>query len=350
MRKMTFTLVTFICLLVVGRASCAATMVDHAPPEMIVLKLPDSFANWKAISRNVTEEEGLAEYIPLKQTPENWTELICFQYFGRSLLDQGGETSIEKIMNLLMETTIDRYPGNKVTWKILRKSEDNAIYEWILHEPHKNIAPQHEVVRIFLTNTGMYRVGFTRRNREMASIERQHWIDLLGDCVSLVNTEGVQSSPNGLSILDRLKDSVDLGEAFDNWKVTDTYTFETGYAMVIRVPPSSSVDYVTESLEVATAPNASNCPLTQGFEIEKKSIMQLSERKAKFHVLKQTDQEIIYKFVYPQRGSKITGVTRTILSDRGYCSISHKSASPSELKPKEVQMWRRRLEAVKIRD
>lgn len=351
MRKRIAVLLVSICILFTEGIIFASEGGNPLPPEVIVLNLPNSHTNWKEISRYVTEKEGLVEYIPLDQQKANWSELICFQYLDKSSMKPKVRDSIVDILELLQENKLNSYPGNKVTWRIIEKNKADAIYEWILHKPYKNIAPEHEIARAFLTDTGLNRIGFSRKNREMSSDEREQCIKLLKDSVSLVSIKEGHRSVQGLSMVDRLKDSLHLGEAFGRWKVLTTYGFENGYTMVIHVPPSFNGGYVAECLEVTTMPNIYEAStMDRLFEIEKESIQKKSTQKIKFRLLKQADKEVIYSFAYPQDNLQVTGVARSFLSAQGYYSISYKRGLASELKPEEVQIWKAKLEAIKIRN
>ena len=328
----------------------ATTATDHLPSETIVLKSPNnSYANWKEIARFVTEKEGVIEYIPSDQQIANWSELICIQYFDKSAMKKKASNSIEDAMELFRESILAYYTGNKVTWRLIEKNKSDAIYEWILHKPFKDIPPQHEVARAFLTDMGLHRIGFTRKNKEMSSEERERCIKSLQDSVAVVSIEKAKSEAQALSILDRVKDSLNLGKAFENWKEINTYTFENGYTMVTRVPPAFKGGYVDECLEVSTMPNIYEAAIGQLFEVEKKSVQKKSSNPIKFSILKKSPTEIIYSFTHPQDHLQVTGVVRILLSDQGYYSICYKRGLSRELKIEEVQLWKTRLEEIKIR-
>jgi hypothetical protein len=330
----------------------ANTSADHLPSETIVLKSPNnSYANWKEIARYVTKKEGLIEYIPSDQQIANWSELICIQYFDKSFMKKKSSNSIEDVMELFRETILASYPGNKVTCRLIEKNKSDAIYEWILHKPFKNIPPEHEVARAFFTDTGLYRIGFTQKNKKMSSKDRDRCIKSLRDFVSVVSIEEAKSITQALSILDRVKDSLNLGEAFENWKEVNTYTFENGYTMVIRVPSAFTGGYVDECLEVTTMPNLYESSIDQLWEVEKKNIQSIRKKSPgtiEFSILKRSPDEIVYSFAHPQDLLQVTGVVRTFLSGNGYYSISYKRGLPYKLKPEEIILWKERLERIKI--
>ncbi len=176
------------------------------PSETIILHLPNQDENtWKEITHYVTKTERIIESIPLFQTIETWSELICIQYADISTKDIKVRNNIKIILNLIKNEILLSYPNTKVTWRIIENNKKDAIYEWILHAPHNNIPPQHEISRAFLTKTGFHRVAFTRKNNEMNAEERDKWIQLLKEKSSLVSFPKAIHS-NGLSMANNLKD------------------------------------------------------------------------------------------------------------------------------------------------
>lgn len=157
--------------------------------ETAILQLRDTdYLNWKEISRNVNKREGFVELIPNDQTSQTWSELICVQYLdftGRDPKIMG----IGAFVGAIQNTTLAAYPGNRVSWTIIEKNKDDIIYEWILHKPFKNIPPQHEIARAFLTENKFHRIGITRKNHEMTEEERQTWLKLLKESTSVVSFE-----------------------------------------------------------------------------------------------------------------------------------------------------------------
>src|SRR5262249_15211111 len=125
------------------------------------------------------EKEALVERIPSSQNPENWSELIGIQFFDLSLLEAKAIKSIEDFAKGLQKITINAYPNSKVSWRYIEKNQNDIIYEWVLHEPYKNIPLQHEIARIFLSQSGFHRIGYTRKGQEMNSSEREEWVKSL---------------------------------------------------------------------------------------------------------------------------------------------------------------------------
>ncbi len=341
-------LVALIYLLFIQETAYASPSIRRSPVETIVLKLSDTgCANWKDMTRSITEKEGLIERIPSNQSPENWSELICIQYYDRSLWNKEIPESIENIVNRVRDQTRCAYLGNKVTWKIIEKNKNDIIYEWILHEPHVNTPAQHEIARFFLTETGCHRVGFTRKNIQMSVDEREKWIKLLKEAVIILPFKDAAGIPEALSMVDITQDVLDLGFAFSNWRVLHTYDLDNGNTLVNYLPPSQIGVCPTECLEVMHIPYVKTTSIEGLFELEKKNVQKQSSKEVIFDVLKKSQNEIIYSYSQVKNRIPFTAVVRAFISDEGYYSISYKNGVAGDLKKEEILQWKTRLEMIK---
>ncbi len=328
--------------------SACTNQVYHPPTETIVLKLPKgSLANWKEISRCVNEQKGSVECIPLNQQSHNWSEMICIQLYGRSGFDQKKSIPLENILDSIREENLSAHPSKKITWKVIEKNKNDIIYECISHEPCKGIT-EHEIAHIFLSEKNLHRIGFTRRNNEMSSDEREEKIKLLRESVSIVSLEEAATISDGLSLAD--KNHSDLGPAFYDWVVSYAYMLDHGSTLVCHIPKSQA-SYITEFMQTLVMPNWDASSIDQLFEAEKNTEQRKSIEKIDFQVIKKTPNEIIYCYSYPQDDLqlKVNAVTRSFISDQeGYCSIRYKHALPEWMKKEEILQWKEKLEALRI--
>ena len=349
MRKKLSILVVIVFVLFTQEAAYALSSIDR-PSETVVLKLPGySHLNWKDITHAITKKMGLIERIPCNQTSETWSELICIQYRDRSDWDRGQINCIENIMDRVQEEAFSTYPRNKSTWRIIEKNKNDILYEWILHKQHNGVPPQHEVARAFLTETGFHSVAFTRKSAEMSPDERGKWIKLLKESASVVSFKEAGDIPDGISMVDWLKDSLDLGPVFKRWRVTNTSAIDSGWTMVCRVPISQTEAYITECLEEVTAPilNATSS-IDQLFEMEKENAQKRSPKKVEFHILEKSSTEVIYSYSYPQDNLQVTAVARSFISNQAYYFIVYKRGLKEEIKKEDILKWKKLLEMIKI--
>lgn len=312
------------------------------PAETLVLKLPeDNVVEWKEINRIITESQGLVERIPVNQTKENWSELIAIQYFNKYV------SSIDNLINALKKETINAYPGNKVTWKILEKNHSDIIYEWILHKPYKNIPAQHEIVRLFLNETGVHRIGFTHKYDEIKPEEKGKWLNLLRESVSILKMDEAQNNIQNLSLAYK-KTNLELGNIFKNWNIIDDLSFDNGFSIIIAVAPGQNLEYVTEYVEIMTMSNLNESSVFQISE-KQKQLIQSKFGKINFKELKKTKNEIIYSYTFPQDNLIVNGLIRELIVNDGYYFINYKRGLQHELKKEEITQWQKHLESIKIR-
>ncbi|MBX9744390.1 MAG: hypothetical protein K2X08_04170 [Chlamydiales bacterium] len=321
------------------------------PSEIAVLTLPEQEnGQWKEISRYVTKKKGLVERIPVDQSVKNWKNLICVQFYDRSVFDKKGKKSIEDVIESIRASTISSYPGNKVTWKVLEKNKDALIYEWILHEAYEHVSPQHEVTLAILTKTGFHRIGYTQKNAELTPEERLKWINRLKDSYSIMSVDEVKHMKNGLSIVNRFRESLDLGETFNGWKSVDYVMLDNGMTMETFIPSSQKKPLITESFDVLTMPGVVGLTVGEYFESEQETLRKSLSKKIKFDVLKKTANELIYSYSYSDAGLRFTIVSRAIITDLGFYSLYYKSGLKKDLNKEEILQWKEALEAAQVRE
>lgn len=327
--------------------SLRAESTFEMPKETAILKLPDhSESNWKEIARYVNAKKGIIEVIPIDQTIQNWSELIGVQYMSIADWDDS-ICDLEKIMEHLRKDMLSSYPKDIISWQIIEKNKDGIIYEWFVRKPYENIPIEHEIARAFLTPSGFHRVGFTRRNNHMSSEERIKWIQLLRKNSSVVPFQDGRYT-EGLSMVEKLQDSVSVGAHFHDWSRISQFAFETGYSLTCFIPPTQIDSYVVECLEILTMPNVKLAFLTDFFEIEKKCVQDNTFKKVKFHILEQSPTEIIYYYFHPRDHLQLNAVVRTFLTEHGYYSISYKKGLEGQMQQEEMKPWIEKLKTIRV--
>ncbi len=318
--------------------------IDEHPSETLILKLPDnSEGDWKEITHHVDKTEGIIERIPLNQNTKNWSNLICVQYYDIPTLNRPDD-DIQWILDGLKSTTISSYPDKLATWKIIEKTNKDAIYEWTSYHN----TTQHEVARVILTNTGFHRIGFTKKNGIMSSDERQKWINLLRENTSLVSfQEGVKS--NGLSLMNNLQNSVSIETTnFNDWVVLNTFSFGNGFTSVCYIPTSQVGEYLTECLEVVTGPNPQELSLNQFFD-RTTAFIKEKHNKIDIQVLQRSPKEIIFTYTHPQDHLQVNSVVRLFLTDHGCYSITYKRGLEGLMEKGESLKWQEKLKTIQTK-
>ena len=323
---------------------------SYEPPlETAILKFPDnSEGNWKEITRYVNKVEGVVETIPLDQTLSNWSESICVQYID---VLEGNKKAPHSLANLLKRVrmgSIARHLGNEVTWNILEDNKDDIIYEWILQKPYKDTPAEHEISRAFLTKTGFHRIGFTRRYGQMDPKEREKWIKLLRENVSVIAFEEGDNS-EGLSLVSKLKDYVVLGPNFQNWSMINTFSSEYGVTNICYNPSTQVDQKISENLDFIIMPNTRDLSFDQFFAMEKKFIQDGAQKKIEFRVLEESPSEVIYTYSCRADHLQRNAVVRATLTDYGYYSINYYRNLDGHMNEEEILNWKEKLKSICIK-
>lgn len=236
--------------------------VIHLPKDTIVLKFSEE-NEWKEINRYVNEVESFVDRIPIDQNTENWTELIALAFFKKSPTRK--IKSIDSLVAGVFEHIEKSYQGKKISYKVLEKNNDDFIYEWALHEPCNDTPAQHEVLRVFFTDTGIHQIGFTRKHRQMTQDEKEKWIKLFRESASIQSMTKAKNI-QGFSLVDKLKYSIDLGSDFIDWPIVETQSYErNGLTTTRKAPPSYERKYLLEYLEIMSAPAITESTIDQKF-------------------------------------------------------------------------------------
>ncbi|MBS0621348.1 MAG: hypothetical protein JSR80_00075 [Verrucomicrobia bacterium] len=317
---------------------------SEVPLEAAILQLPDdSTANWKELSRSISKEEGVIEVIPCTQTVQNWSELIGILYDAK--WNKKTAHSIDDLVDHILRSTLSSYPPNIISWQIIEKNDDDIIYEWMLRQSYKTDVIEHEIARAFLTSTGFHRVGFTRKYRLMSAEEREKWIKLLKENISILPfQEGSQIE--GISMAEALKDSISLGVKFQNWEAVMKVTTKEGISLIRHLPPTHVGPEVIESLDTTIGSLHFFPSLDRFIEMEKEYIRDKAPRKVKFRTLERSPSEIIYSYSYPKDHLQLNAVVRTFRTDHGYYSISYKHSLKGKLQKDEILQWQENLKAI----
>ncbi len=158
------------------------------------------------------------------------------------------------------------------------------------------------------------------------------------------------TTPDSVSLTAIIKDSLNLGPAFQSWIAVDSQEYSNGSFQVTYIhPPRGNSKRVTEILKVFSTPNLDESSIDKFFEKKKKDIQKESIEEVKFHILKKSPKEIIYAFSYPMDESQYTEIVRTFVSGNKYHSASYLGPLPENIKQEEnFQLWKEKLESMQI--
>jgi len=336
------------------------------PKETVLLELPEKGEmNWKEIKRVMNERKVRIEMIPLDQRPGKWSELIGIQFFDRSVWDQKQANTVEAMVERLKTGIITSFRGKQITWNIIDKNEDDILYEWYVTKPNKNDRPEHEIVRAFLTDAGFHKVGFTQIKKKLTPEQREKWIKLLRENVSVVPWKKAEESVS-LSLVDQTGYSIDLGLEFKEWYPVGSYVNEFGYTNAAYCPKkhfkeafvkevqSGATEMavplkLTECLEVVTSSLAGTFNLKKSYQREKNIVQGKTIKRVQFEVLEKSPEEMIFTYVQPiENDLFLNGMVRIFNTEHGYYSIGYKHAMEGKMSKDEIMQWKDRLKTIQV--
>lgn len=292
------------------------------PAETMVLQFPDkSEGKWREFARHADNKSSMIEVIPVNQTNQTWSDLICIQYISKSNMEA---TSLKQMMNNICYTIESSCPESEVKWKIIEENEDSILYEWTLDDPINNCPFECEIARAVWTGKGFHRIGFNKRHRPITREERSKWIKLLKENVSILPASEA-NHVRGLSLVEKVKKSISLGGHFADWRVKYNKINDQGVSIFGYVPrEQSDTDVLRESLDITTTSNIHGLSLNEQFQREKKAHRESADKILAFHVLDKSSNEITYTFSHPHEKHYLHMVVRSIVTDHACYSFCYR--------------------------
>jgi hypothetical protein len=299
---------------------------------------------------NLYIEDGVvqgAQNLSLSRLPEK----LGLEFIDKSLIFSQSTMSIDKAIDNIRKNFIQTHQSEKITLNIIEKNQSDCIYETIVSQPSQDIASDYQLTRAFLTDKGLHQISVIHPQTKMNAKERERWIALFRESVSIVNADKAEYATRGLSINNRFINSVDLGAYFADWKSFTDDEKKDGSRLLIKVPPEQQANAQKASLYVAIIPNQTSIDICSLFEMDKKSTEQEAGKEIKFHILSKSPSEIIYRYVYPtgKDNFHVDRIVRNFISESGFCSVCYDLEHQGKLDEQEILQWKERLEAIKIK-
>ncbi len=121
------------------------------PTETIAVTLDQR--NWHCAFRTRNRVSGSAIYMPLGETPQQWSEQVEIQRYT------GGAKngSIKKLSQIMIQQIEQRFPG--LTHRILDEDEQSLIAT-LAYPPNQAGKRQHELIRLFLGKEDLHRLSY----------------------------------------------------------------------------------------------------------------------------------------------------------------------------------------------
>jgi hypothetical protein len=137
-------------------------MVTSCAIPLETVHLPLENQAWKVgAARHLEENEGtVIEYIPEKQTMNDWTRMYMVQFFER------WKPTLHLYMTILNRRVLSRCGIDHVTWEVLDEDHNSLLYAWGVHgcegEPDR-----HFIDRLLLGRDGLHKISYIEKTREL---------------------------------------------------------------------------------------------------------------------------------------------------------------------------------------
>jgi len=349
MKKRLFYSISSLLLLICLQFAVTSCTSRANPSEIAIVRLYHSHdedklnRKWQIVKRVLSDNKATVEYIPADQDLPDWSDLLTIQYAGEIT---SNNSSIDALIDRSREEVIHHPQGREINWNVLSKTKSDAIYEWTLDTPSKNIRSQHEISRIILTKNGMHRISFTKKNETMNDDEKRMWMHILEN-TPLVKWEDAVSDAEGFSFIDRTKLIVD-GSSFPKWERGKSVT-SPGVFLEMWYPSMHRYGIETEYLEVySTASMSQSVPFYRWVEKEKNNIEKSEKGKSCFIVHKETPKEIIYIIAKDSRKDQIIGMCRFFRKGTTFYGMHYRCSAFSSKKVERLRELIQSVEDVKV--
>lgn len=349
MNKTTLVILTTIVGLLGSQTVFSSEVISKLPSETILLKLPDGAeTKWKENNREISEKMIDIHLLPSDQSYLEWSDMMYIQYFDLSLFElaEEKEKTIENVSNILFEQGKFLFPTAKPSIKMIEKNINDATYE-IIVDNECEILPKHDLIRIFLSKTAVHRIGFSKNDSQMTTEEREENLKLLKENASIIPYEKAINEP-GLSIVNKVKYSLNLGPFFQDWIISVSLDFDDGSAFEWLGPPTRIKDnFSVESLKITTIPTYDTVSYdidTFYEEVKKKLLVEIPS--AKIEILKKSDKEIIYSYQHHMEILPFYGMTRIFLRDQGTYHIDYNLSQFEQISQTDISQIMKKLESV----
>ncbi|MDP1835561.1 MAG: hypothetical protein Q8K75_06475 [Chlamydiales bacterium] len=324
--------------------ACMEVEISHDLPIKTTITMHfDDAKNWKDINRHLTQKQVIAEYIPVEQDVDHWTDLISLQRIDI----KGSTDTMKHIVSTVESETLKKYPGSNTTFNVLKCGKSDALYEWKLHEAHKDIPEQHEVARLWFTNGYVYRIGVIKQYSHMNDIEREKWLGRLQHSTGLASYEdAMKHIANEISFANRSQECMDLAR-WNDW-LAAKITEQNSCLIKLHIPPNTSAKNATEGLLVTSLLRGRHRTIEPYFAIERQSLTKQPGNLTHLQVLFESPTEVIYSYGHLQNGILRNVVVRSLLRNGDYFSIAYVQVVKTKATEEQLQDWKGWLEEIKI--
>lgn len=303
--------------------------------ETVVLEFPENECKWREVSRFVSKDLCTVERIPENQEVNDWIDLIDIHFYKN---DGKKRRNIEKILKSFHQVALDRYSQKKLTWKVLQKDKNTALYEWILHSYHNGIAPQHVIARVFVTGDGIHTISYDHQYTPLDQKERDKWVASFQK-IQIQKLSQVKNSDQFMSLLPRKFSQEELvilendlapegliltfPKAMGQFK-EDLKTFSDSSFIFQYIPIHEDFENATSLIQIffKRGENLKNKSVVIDNSIEEVRSMiidKFPQALSSFKIIQRSELEYIYEWIMPEDDGHPPKhlMSRVILTEQG---------------------------------
>jgi len=178
-----------IILITLISSSCATSLERISVP----IDSPDWKVGFQTRPKSFGDASNLREFIPIKDSIDNWSKLITIQY-----IDGQSNVPPKAFVTILIDQIKKTCPDAE--WNIIESSARSIMYEWHTkackppaNKSDPNIyTPQHEVSRIIFGNDGIHKVSYNEKTSNLNPAIREKWISNLRESKLQKNGKTIQ--------------------------------------------------------------------------------------------------------------------------------------------------------------
>ena len=170
-RNFRFLTMAAAALLSIGAGACRSKPYSPPPPER--LSVPLDAGAWVVGYRDSTGPGEMIQYVPPRQSIENWTEMLT----ERKLPDLQKTSDPGESFADYQKTTNENCSDAK--WTMIEQSSVDVVYEVEFGEC-KESKPQHEIGRFLTGDRALYQLLWQTKAEAVDQNTRNRWVDTMG--------------------------------------------------------------------------------------------------------------------------------------------------------------------------
>jgi len=141
------------------------TSIGANAAETVSITIPQVLSHWKVgCHKELKNGQSTTRYIPENETMANWTQLVNIQFHERNLV---------KGSDALQAMKQEAVFNQGVFYQMHIEKDNDILFEKVFP------TGVHELVHMVMTDQGLHRIAYVKRNGPFENLDRQQWMDYL---------------------------------------------------------------------------------------------------------------------------------------------------------------------------